>query len=205
MTAQATKAGEAPQWTKTASAEAEVVKQGTAAAGMISSALSNMSYGANPWAALTANLVTPKPHKRGDAAYQALTAAQAAGGRLKLMNFRRVKQLGAGDVGLVDLVQLQGTEHKCVVLGGFWFLFCVWGAGARAGCGEGSPCCWPPAAGRRGCSRLLATQPGFPTTTNNQQHTPPPPTPPTPNPTNNPHQQPPNNPQPPHQPPPGSP
>jgi serine/threonine protein kinase len=28
------------------------------------------------------------------------------------MHFRRVKQLGAGDVGLVDLVQLQGTEFK---------------------------------------------------------------------------------------------
>lgn len=32
---------------------------------------------------------------------------QKAEGKLKLMHFRRVKQLGAGDVGLVDLVQLQ--------------------------------------------------------------------------------------------------
>jgi hypothetical protein len=45
-------------------------------------------------------------------AYQALLAAQQRDGKLKLMHFRRIKQLGAGDVGLVDLVQLQGTEHK---------------------------------------------------------------------------------------------
>ncbi len=41
---------------------------------------------------------------------------QARDGKLKLMHFRRVKQLGAGDVGLVDLVQLQarpGLGHPC--------------------------------------------------------------------------------------------
>lgn len=38
---------------------------------------------------------------------QALTTVQQRDGKLKLMHFRRVKQLGAGDVGLVDLVQLQ--------------------------------------------------------------------------------------------------
>lgn len=37
----------------------------------------------------------------------AWVALQASEGKLKLMHFRRVKQLGAGDVGLVDLVQLQ--------------------------------------------------------------------------------------------------
>ena len=33
-------------------------------------------------------------------------------GRLRLSHFRRVKQLGAGDVGLVDLVTLQGSELR---------------------------------------------------------------------------------------------
>jgi hypothetical protein len=42
-----------------------------------------------------------------DKAYAALAALQQRDGRLRLMHFRRVKQLGAGDVGLVDLVQLQ--------------------------------------------------------------------------------------------------
>ncbi|GIL96732.1 hypothetical protein Vretimale_2539 [Volvox reticuliferus] len=53
-----------------------------------------------------------KPHKGEDKAYQALMALQQRDGKLKLMHFRRVKQLGAGDVGLVDLVQLQGTDFK---------------------------------------------------------------------------------------------
>lgn len=38
---------------------------------------------------------------------QALLGIQEREGKLKLLHFRRVKQLGAGDVGLVDLVQLQ--------------------------------------------------------------------------------------------------
>ncbi len=38
---------------------------------------------------------------------QALIQLQQRDGKLKLMHFRRIKQLGAGDVGLVDLVQLQ--------------------------------------------------------------------------------------------------
>jgi hypothetical protein len=37
---------------------------------------------------------------------------QERDGKLRLSHFRRVKQLGAGDVGLVDLVQMQGTDLK---------------------------------------------------------------------------------------------
>lgn len=32
--------------------------------------------------------------------------------KLALYQFRRLKQLGTGDVGLVDLVELQGTDSK---------------------------------------------------------------------------------------------
>lgn len=32
-------------------------------------------------------------------------------GDLRLSHFRRVKQLGSGDVGLVDLVQIQVHQH----------------------------------------------------------------------------------------------
>jgi hypothetical protein len=42
-----------------------------------------------------------------DRAFQTLLQVQQRDGQLRLNNFRRVKQLGAGDVGLVDLVQLQ--------------------------------------------------------------------------------------------------
>jgi len=53
-----------------------------------------------------------KPHKCQDQAYQELLALQQREGKLKLMHFRRVKQLGAGDVGLVDLVQLQVCDWE---------------------------------------------------------------------------------------------
>jgi hypothetical protein len=51
-----------------------------------------------------------------DRAFQTLLQVQQRDGQLRLNHFRRVKQLGAGDVGLVDLVQLQvrGTGDKGV-------------------------------------------------------------------------------------------
>uniref|UniRef100_A0A126WYN5 non-specific serine/threonine protein kinase n=1 Tax=Heterochlamydomonas inaequalis TaxID=179866 RepID=A0A126WYN5_9CHLO len=103
-----------PTWNKTASSEQENVKQGSALAGMIGTALQQQLGGnsANPWATLSSTMMRCKPHKASDKAYQALLALQERDGKLKLMHFRRIKQLGAGDVGLVDLVQLQGTEYK---------------------------------------------------------------------------------------------
>ena len=41
-----------------------------------------------------------------------LAALQKKDGALKLSHFRRVKQLGSGDVGLVDLVQVQGDPES---------------------------------------------------------------------------------------------
>lgn len=91
----------------------EKVKQGHDAAGMIGNALQGLGFAtSNPWAKLTGTVVRRKPHKGEDKAYQALLQLQQRDGKLKLMHFRRVKQLGAGDVGLVDLVQMQGTEFK---------------------------------------------------------------------------------------------
>nr|AML79332.1 putative LOV domain-containing protein [Chlamydomonas sp. BC-2016] len=106
-----------PVWNKTVSAEAAVVKQGAAAASMIQSALALPGsganpYGVNPWVGISGTIMRKKPHKADDTAFQALMSVQERDSKIKLMHFRRVKQLGAGDVGLVDLVQLQGTEHK---------------------------------------------------------------------------------------------
>jgi hypothetical protein len=98
----------APAWTKSPSDEAEKVQQGNQAASLISSALQNLGWGASPWAQISGMIMRAKPHKASDAAYQALMRLQQReGGQLRLNHFRRVKQLGAGDVGLVDLVQLQ--------------------------------------------------------------------------------------------------
>nr|AML77131.1 putative LOV domain-containing protein [Hafniomonas reticulata] len=105
-------AEQVPAWTAPTTAEAPAAKAGHQAAGFISSALENMGWGANPWASIATNILTLKPHKAGDRAFQALLSVQQKAGKLGLLHFRRVKQLGAGDVGLVDLVQLQGTEFK---------------------------------------------------------------------------------------------
>eukprot|EP00798_Chlamydomonas_sp_ICE-L_P007878 gene7878-1088_t len=79
-------------------------------AGAVGNALKDVGYGANPWASLTGAVMKLKPHKCDDKAYRELMTVQGRDGQLKLMHFRRVKQLGAGDVGLVDLVQLQAGE-----------------------------------------------------------------------------------------------
>ena len=60
---------------------------------------------------------------------------------MKLMHFRRVKQLGAGDVGLVDLVQLQVRGRQE-------------GAAGRGGAGRGG------AAGRGGGGGRWEWRPG---------------------------------------------
>jgi PAS domain S-box-containing protein len=64
----------------------------------------------DPWAAVVPGVLPPRPHSgtAGIAASKALAAAAAAcpGGALTLGCFRRVRQLGTGDVGLVDLVEL---------------------------------------------------------------------------------------------------
>lgn len=113
VTAQAgsTAVDKMPAWSKTDTEETAKVKQGTAAANLISSALGVMGWGSNPWAGLTGSVMRRKPHKSSDKAYQTLLGMQQREGKLKLMHFRRVKQLGAGDVGLVDLVQLQVTTR----------------------------------------------------------------------------------------------
>ncbi|KAK9814220.1 hypothetical protein WJX72_002492 [[Myrmecia] bisecta] len=89
-------------------------KQAHAAANFISQALAQMggNYQKDPWADVPAGVVRTKPHKAQDAGMARLVAVQKADGRLSLSHFRRVKQLGSGDVGLVDLVELNGTETR---------------------------------------------------------------------------------------------
>lgn len=82
-------------------------------ASMVGTALQTMAITTtDPWVSIDCSVMRRKPHKSEDRAYQALLAVQERDGKLKLLHFRRVKQLGAGDVGLVDLVALQGTEFK---------------------------------------------------------------------------------------------
>nr|AML77889.1 putative LOV domain-containing protein [Cosmarium granatum] len=50
-----------------------------------------------------------KPHKRQDAAWQAIEGVIAKDGKLGLKHFRPIKPLGAGDTGSVHLVELRDT------------------------------------------------------------------------------------------------
>nr|AML77624.1 putative LOV domain-containing protein [Ignatius tetrasporus] len=93
-------------------ADQQKLAAGKQAAAAISSALSSMGWQHDPWQDIKSLVVRLKPHKNEDKAFADLRAAQEQAGRLKLSHFRRVKQLGSGDVGLVDLVTLQGTSHK---------------------------------------------------------------------------------------------
>jgi phototropin len=113
VTAQSGQPGmDVPSWSNTKSEEVQTAKQGHVAAGAISAALQTMGWPSNPWASIQGNIAKQKPHKQEDRAFQALLDLQQREGKLKLMHFRRIKQLGTGDVGNVDLVQLQGTEFR---------------------------------------------------------------------------------------------
>jgi serine/threonine protein kinase len=65
--------------------------------------------GVDPWATFPTGLAPPKPHRAGDAAAAALAAAVRRDGKLRLRQFQRLRQLGSGDVGTVDLVALGGA------------------------------------------------------------------------------------------------
>lgn len=89
------------------------LKDGRVAATNIGNALQNVGWGPDPWTCLSGSVLKVKPHKAAsDSGYQALLNVQMNERKLKLMHFRRIRQLGSGDVGLVDLVQLQGTNMK---------------------------------------------------------------------------------------------
>lgn len=96
----------------TTAAENQATQRLKEAASVINTALQNGPFGMkDPWAGLKEGCVGKKPHKANDPGYQALARFQNQHQKLKLSHFRRIKQLGAGDVGIVDLVQLQDTNH----------------------------------------------------------------------------------------------
>lgn len=107
VTAAGTAAGSEPQVAPSATQQ----ETGHEMAGMINTALQGMAV-ADPWVALPSSMIPMKPHHGSDKAYHELARVQQQDGRLKMVHFRKIKQLGSGDVGTVDLVQLQGTTFK---------------------------------------------------------------------------------------------
>ena len=94
------------------------MQKGTANA--ISAALQQLGgpgrFGPDPWAPVRTGVMRPKPHTAHNQLVLALQKVQRDNGKLSLSLFKRVKQLGSGDVGLVDLVQLQVAQMRCAQL-----------------------------------------------------------------------------------------
>nr|AHZ63928.1 phototropin [Bolbocoleon piliferum] len=68
------------------------------------------SPGRDPFSAIPHAKLRIKPHRSMDRAWHALHKLQQAEGTIELRHFKRVQQLGSGDVGLVDLVRIQGSD-----------------------------------------------------------------------------------------------
>lgn len=87
----------------------EAAPVGMTAASAVGAAMRTMDWvGVDPWAGFPSGLAKPKPHHAGDPAAAALAAIVAKEGKLRLRQFHRLRQLGSGDVGMVDLVSLGG-------------------------------------------------------------------------------------------------
>uniref|UniRef100_A0A126X039 non-specific serine/threonine protein kinase n=1 Tax=Trebouxia arboricola TaxID=53268 RepID=A0A126X039_9CHLO len=86
------------------------------AANAISAAIQQLGgparFGSDPWAPVRTGVMKPKPHTAHNQLVLALQKVQRDNGKLSLSLFKRVKQLGSGDVGLVDLVQLQVAQMR---------------------------------------------------------------------------------------------
>eukprot|EP01026_Neomeris_dumetosa_P039897 TRINITY_DN3287_c0_g1_i8.p1 TRINITY_DN3287_c0_g1~~TRINITY_DN3287_c0_g1_i8.p1 ORF type:complete len:630 (+),score=89.98 TRINITY_DN3287_c0_g1_i8:172-2061(+) len=78
----------------------------------ISTALKDMNTKASQaWSQLKTENVNLKPHHAVDRVYLVLRTLQKQTGSIGLQNFKRVKQLGSGDVGVVDLVVVDCPEN----------------------------------------------------------------------------------------------
>lgn len=62
--------------------------------------------GMDPWAGFKFGPIIPGPHHRQDKYAKLLHDLAITDGKLRLRHFQRVRQLGSGDVGMVDLVQV---------------------------------------------------------------------------------------------------
>ena len=95
----------------------EAAPVGLSAASTVGAAVSVMGWGGvNPWATFHTRLTPPRPHRMGDKKVIALQEAVKNDGKLRLHQFHRVRQLGCGDVGMVDLVALGDTNGQLYAL-----------------------------------------------------------------------------------------
>jgi phototropin len=87
----------------------EATPIGMSAASAVGAAMRTVDWvGVDPWTTFHTGLAPIKPHHSGDPMAAALADAVAKEGKLRLRQFQRLRQLGSGDVGMVDLVALGG-------------------------------------------------------------------------------------------------
>lgn len=96
--------------------DASMAAKGHDASAVIGNALQNLGMGGakdeDPWKNLVTGVLYKKPHMADSPGVIALRQAAEKYGTLKIDHFKRQKQLGSGDVGMVDLVTLEGTSHE---------------------------------------------------------------------------------------------
>ena len=95
----------------------EAAPVGHTAASTVGAAISSMNWvGMDPWANFPSKLAPIKPHRQGDTNMSALQAVVEREGKLRLRQFHRVRQLGSGDVGMVDLIALGDAQGPLYAL-----------------------------------------------------------------------------------------
>ncbi|KAI7840688.1 hypothetical protein COHA_005610 [Chlorella ohadii] len=88
------------------------------AATAVGRALGTMGWdGSDPWEHFETALAPAKPHQASDPAAAALRAVVKEDGELRLERFRRIADLGAGDAGVVTLVELLPPEGADAAVG----------------------------------------------------------------------------------------
>nr|AHZ63924.1 phototropin [Nephroselmis olivacea] len=100
-----------PDWTKTASEDNKTAVLGKQAAQAISHQIMKQpgSHSEEDWSRQFMRKREPKPHNSNQTQWKAIQAVVVRDGQLQLTHFRKVKQVGAGDVGTVHLVELEST------------------------------------------------------------------------------------------------
>eukprot|EP01025_Chloroclados_australasicus_P021632 TRINITY_DN22702_c1_g1_i3.p1 TRINITY_DN22702_c1_g1~~TRINITY_DN22702_c1_g1_i3.p1 ORF type:complete len:783 (-),score=85.28 TRINITY_DN22702_c1_g1_i3:1249-3432(-) len=78
----------------------------------ISSALQLMKVRDDVWQNLNTQHIPHKPHSRNDEVMSQIRQIMEKEGKISLQSFRRIKQLGSGDVGVVDLVVMGKDDQR---------------------------------------------------------------------------------------------
>jgi hypothetical protein len=79
--------------------------------------LGPQASGKDPFSVIPHSKLRVKPHSSTDRAWRALHKLQQDAGTIELKYFKRVQQLGSGDVGLVDLVRMQARPSTLCFAG----------------------------------------------------------------------------------------